>query len=73
VGKGDKLANVGLGGLAHMAVKFGVAFGVEVTVIRRCLTFAPNIISFPTLNLSISKISIPLLKEWKREMCVTGL
>lgn len=33
VGKGHKLAVVGLGGLGHMAVKFGVAFGAEVTVI----------------------------------------
>lgn len=33
VGKGHKLAVVGLGGLGHMAVKFGIAFGAEVTVI----------------------------------------
>ena len=33
VGKGDKLAVLGLGGLGHMAVKFGVAFGAEVTVL----------------------------------------
>jgi alcohol dehydrogenase (NADP+) len=33
VGKGHKLAVVGLGGLGHMGVKFGVAFGAEVTVI----------------------------------------
>ncbi|MFV0387801.1 MAG: NAD(P)-dependent alcohol dehydrogenase [Pyrinomonadaceae bacterium] len=33
VGKGDKLAVVGLGGLGHMAVKFGVAFGADVTVL----------------------------------------
>ena len=33
VGKGHKLAVVGLGGLGHMAVKFGVAFGAEVTVL----------------------------------------
>lgn len=33
VGKGHKLAVVGLGGLGHMAVKFGVALGAEVTVI----------------------------------------
>ncbi len=33
VGTGDRLAIVGLGGLGHMAVKFGVAFGAEVTVI----------------------------------------
>ncbi|MBE7171037.1 MAG: NAD(P)-dependent alcohol dehydrogenase [Williamsia sp.] len=32
-GKGDKLAVVGLGGLGHMGVKFGVAFGADVTVI----------------------------------------
>lgn len=33
VGKGHKLAIVGLGGLGHMGVKFGVAFGADVTVL----------------------------------------
>ncbi|MES1215868.1 MAG: NAD(P)-dependent alcohol dehydrogenase [Bacteroidota bacterium] len=33
VGKGHKLAVLGLGGLGHMGVKFGVAFGAEVTVL----------------------------------------
>lgn len=33
VGKGHKLAVVGLGGLGHMGVKFGVSFGAEVTVL----------------------------------------
>jgi uncharacterized zinc-type alcohol dehydrogenase-like protein len=33
VGKGHKLAVLGLGGLGHMAVKFGVAFGAKVTVL----------------------------------------
>lgn len=33
VGKGHQLAVVGLGGLGHMAVKFGIAFGAEVTVL----------------------------------------
>ncbi|MDB5240651.1 MAG: alcohol dehydrogenase GroES protein [Spirosoma sp.] len=33
VGKGNKLAVVGLGGLGHMGIKFGVAFGAEVTVL----------------------------------------
>jgi uncharacterized zinc-type alcohol dehydrogenase-like protein len=33
VGKGHKLAVLGLCGLGHMAVKFGVAFGAEVTVL----------------------------------------
>jgi uncharacterized zinc-type alcohol dehydrogenase-like protein len=33
VGKGHALAVLGLGGLGHMGVKFGVAFGAEVTVL----------------------------------------
>jgi uncharacterized zinc-type alcohol dehydrogenase-like protein len=33
VGKGTRVAVVGLGGLGHMAVKLAVAFGAEVTVI----------------------------------------
>jgi len=33
VGKGHKLAVLGLGGLGHMAVKFGVSFGAEVTML----------------------------------------
>jgi uncharacterized zinc-type alcohol dehydrogenase-like protein len=33
VGQGHKLAVVGLGGLGHMAVKFGVSFGADVTVL----------------------------------------
>ena len=35
VGKGHKLAVVGLGGLGHMAVKIGTALGAEVTVLSR--------------------------------------
>ncbi len=33
IGKGHKLAIIGLGGLGHMAIKFGVAFGTDVTVL----------------------------------------
>jgi alcohol dehydrogenase (NADP+) len=33
VGKGHRLAVLGLGGLGHMGVKLGVAFGAEVTVL----------------------------------------
>ena len=33
VGKGQKVAVLGLGGLGHMGVKFAVAFGAEVTVL----------------------------------------
>ncbi|ALN73993.1 NAD(P)-dependent alcohol dehydrogenase [Aureimonas sp. AU20] len=35
VGKGHKLAVVGLGGLGHMGIKFGVALGAEVTLFTR--------------------------------------
>src|SRR3984957_12859925 len=33
VGKGHKIGVLGLGGLGHMAVKFAVSFGAEVTMI----------------------------------------
>ncbi len=33
IGKGHKLAVLGLGGLGHMAVKFGASLGAEVTVL----------------------------------------
>lgn len=33
VGKGQRVAIVGLGGLGHMGVKFAVSFGAEVTVL----------------------------------------
>ncbi len=33
IGKGHKVGVLGLGGLGHMAVKFAVSFGAEVTVI----------------------------------------
>jgi alcohol dehydrogenase (NADP+) len=33
VGKGHKIAVLGLGGLGHMAVKFAVSFGAEVTML----------------------------------------
>lgn len=38
VGKGHKVAVVGLGGLGHMAIKFAVSFGADVTV----LSTSPN-------------------------------
>lgn len=37
VGAGHKVAVVGLGGLGHMAVKFAVSFGAEVTVLSTSL------------------------------------
>jgi uncharacterized zinc-type alcohol dehydrogenase-like protein len=38
VGKGHKIAIIGLGGLGHMAVKFAASFGADVTV----LSTSPN-------------------------------
>ena len=35
IGKGDKVAVAGLGGLGHLGVKFAVALGAEVTVLSR--------------------------------------
>ncbi|NCN27288.1 NAD(P)-dependent alcohol dehydrogenase [bacterium] len=35
VGKGDKVAILGLGGLGHMGVKIAASFGAEVTVLSR--------------------------------------
>ena len=35
VGKGDKVAVLGLGGLGHMGVKIAASFGAEVTVLSR--------------------------------------
>ncbi|MBE7183086.1 MAG: NAD(P)-dependent alcohol dehydrogenase [Methylobacterium mesophilicum] len=35
LGKGHKLAVIGLGGLGHMGIKFGVAMGAEVTLFTR--------------------------------------
>lgn len=35
IGKGHKVAVLGLGGLGHMAVKFAVAMGAEVTLLSR--------------------------------------
>jgi uncharacterized zinc-type alcohol dehydrogenase-like protein len=35
IGPGKKIGVLGLGGLGHMAVKFGAAFGAEVTMLSR--------------------------------------
>jgi D-arabinose 1-dehydrogenase-like Zn-dependent alcohol dehydrogenase len=37
------LLQVGLGGLGHMAVKFGVAFGCKVYVISRWAACSPRL------------------------------
>ena len=42
VGKGHRLGVVGLGGLGHMAVKIGRAFGADVTVLSRSESKRPD-------------------------------
>jgi uncharacterized zinc-type alcohol dehydrogenase-like protein len=42
VGKGQRVAVAGLGGLGHMAVKFAVAMGAEVTVLSTSLSKAAD-------------------------------
>jgi len=42
IGKGHKVAVVGLGGLGHMAVKFAASFGAEVTVLSTSAAKEPD-------------------------------
>lgn len=42
VGPGSRVAIIGLGGLGHMAVKFAVAMGAQVTVLGRTQAKAPD-------------------------------
>jgi uncharacterized zinc-type alcohol dehydrogenase-like protein len=52
---GDKVGVVGLGGLGHMAVKFGKAFGAEVTVFTTSPSKADDAIALGATNVIISK------------------
>ncbi|AWH90055.1 NAD(P)-dependent alcohol dehydrogenase [Limnobaculum parvum] len=42
IGKGHKVAVVGLGGLGHMALKFAKALGADVTLFTRSMNKAPE-------------------------------
>lgn len=42
ISKGHKVAVLGLGGLGHMAVKFAVSFGAEVTLLSRSVNKEPD-------------------------------
>ena len=50
VGPGKKVAVVGLGGLGHMAVKFAVAMGAEVTVLSRTDAKKSDSLAFGAVN-----------------------
>lgn len=52
---GDKVGVVGLGGLGHMAVKFGKAFGAEVTVFTTSPSKRDDAIALGATNVIISK------------------
>jgi uncharacterized zinc-type alcohol dehydrogenase-like protein len=55
VGKGSKIAVVGLGGLGHMAVKLAVALGAEVTVITTSEHKAADARALGAANVLLSK------------------
>lgn len=55
VGKGHKLAVLGLGGLGHMAVKFGIAFGAEVTVLSTSESKRSDALALGAHNFVVTK------------------
>ncbi|GMG95127.1 NAD(P)-dependent alcohol dehydrogenase [Cupriavidus metallidurans] len=55
VGKGSKVAVVGLGGLGHMAVKLAVALGAEVTVITTSASKADDARALGATDVLLSK------------------
>ena len=62
VGKGHKLAVLGLGGLGHMGVKFGVAFGAEVTVLSTSPSKEKDARHWELTNLWLP----PIRHRWKQ-------
>ncbi|GKS60250.1 NADP-dependent alcohol dehydrogenase [Nitrospira sp.] len=61
VGRGHRLAVVGLGGLGHMAVKLGAALGAQVTVLSRSDRKRPDALrlgasDFARLDTDLSKL-----------------
>lgn len=55
ISNGKKLGVIGLGGLGHMAVKFGVSFGAEVTVFSTTLDKEKDAIALGASNFIYSK------------------
>jgi uncharacterized zinc-type alcohol dehydrogenase-like protein len=55
IGKGDKVAVVGLGGLGHMAVKFAVSFGAEVTVLSTSASKEADALKLGAHHFAITK------------------
>jgi uncharacterized zinc-type alcohol dehydrogenase-like protein len=55
LGKGHKLAVLGLGGLGHLAVKFGVAMGAEVTVLSTSANKQANAMELGAQHFVVTK------------------
>ncbi|HTD92852.1 MAG TPA: NAD(P)-dependent alcohol dehydrogenase [Chitinophagaceae bacterium] len=55
VGKGQKVAIVGLGGLGHMGVKFAVSFGAEVTVLSTSASKEKDALALGAHHFAVTK------------------
>jgi uncharacterized zinc-type alcohol dehydrogenase-like protein len=62
VGKGSKVAIVGLGGLGHMGVKFAASFGAEVTVISTSASKEEDARKLGAHHFAVSKDSAQMRK-----------
>jgi uncharacterized zinc-type alcohol dehydrogenase-like protein len=58
--KGDRLAVVGLGGLGHMAVKFGTALGANVTVISHSPTKRDDALRLGAVDFVLTEDARPI-------------
>lgn len=58
--KGDRLAVVGLGGLGHMAVKFGTALGANVTVISHSSTKRDDALRLGAVDFVLTEDARPI-------------
>jgi len=55
IGKGHKVAIVGLGGLGHMGVKFAAAFGAEVTVLSTSISKKNDALALGADHFAVTK------------------
>lgn len=55
IGKGHKVAVVGLGGLGHMGVKFAASFGAEVTVLSTSVSKKEDALSLGAHHFEVTK------------------
>jgi uncharacterized zinc-type alcohol dehydrogenase-like protein len=55
IGKGHKVAIVGLGGLGHMGVKFAVSFGAEVTVLSTSASKEKDALALGAHHFAVTK------------------